>query len=94
MKLLRAEGHGEGSEQARARLLSEAQTLARLTHPNVVSIHDVGVTDGKVFIVMEFVEGPTLGAWLAERRRPFQEAGPRASAAAADVDAWLTRIKR
>jgi tetratricopeptide (TPR) repeat protein/predicted Ser/Thr protein kinase len=76
LKLLRAEGHGEGSEQARARLLSEAQALARLAHPNVVAIHDVGVTHGNVFIVMEFVEGPTLGAWLAERRRPHQEILP------------------
>ena len=76
LKVLRAAGHGGGSEQDRARLLSEAQTLARLAHPNVVAIHDVGVTDGDVFIVMEFVEGPTLGAWLAERRRPFHEILP------------------
>lgn len=76
LKVLRAEGRGEGSEQARARLLSEAQTLARLAHPNVVSIHDVGVTDGDVFLVMEFVEGPTLAAWLAERRRPLHELLP------------------
>ncbi|TKC99217.1 serine/threonine-protein kinase [Polyangium fumosum] len=76
LKVLRAEDQGEGSEQARARLLSEAQTLARLAHPNVVAIHDVGVTHGDVFLVMEFVEGPTLGAWLAERRRPLQEVLP------------------
>ncbi|WP_170320033.1 serine/threonine-protein kinase [Polyangium spumosum] len=76
LKVLRAEGHGEGSEEARARLLSEAQTLARLAHPNVVAIHDVGVTGGDVFLVMEFVEGPTLAAWLAERRRPWQEVLP------------------
>ncbi|MDI1446270.1 serine/threonine-protein kinase [Polyangium sp. 6x1] len=76
LKVLRAEDQGEGSEQARARLLSEAQTLARLAHPNVVSIHDVGVTRGDVFLVMEFVEGPTLAAWLSERRRPFHEVLP------------------
>ncbi|MDC0744753.1 serine/threonine-protein kinase [Polyangium mundeleinium] len=76
LKVLRAEDQGEGSEQARARLLSEAQTLARLAHPNVVAIHDVGVTHGNVFLVMEFVEGPTLAAWLAERRRPVPEVLP------------------
>ena len=56
--------------KTRARLLREGQALARLAHPNVVAVHDVGVIDGQVFIAMEFVDGRTVRAWLAERPRP------------------------
>jgi tetratricopeptide (TPR) repeat protein/tRNA A-37 threonylcarbamoyl transferase component Bud32 len=72
---------------ARARLQREAQALARLNHPNVVAVHDVGVHDDRVFVAMEFVEGRTLGAWMAERRSWREvvkvfEAGGRGLAAA------------
>ncbi|MFZ6185260.1 serine/threonine-protein kinase [Nannocystis pusilla] len=42
------------------RLLREAQAIARLSHPNIVAVHDVGVVGDRVFLTMEFVEGPTL----------------------------------
>ncbi|KPK92042.1 MAG: hypothetical protein AMJ88_11890 [Anaerolineae bacterium SM23_ 63] len=45
---------------ARERLLAEAQSAARLNHPNVVSVYDIGEMDGQPFIVMELVEGKTL----------------------------------
>ena len=48
----------------RRRLRREAQALARLTHPNVVAVHDVGTHRGRVFVVMEFVAGRTLRTWL------------------------------
>jgi tetratricopeptide (TPR) repeat protein/predicted Ser/Thr protein kinase len=49
------------------RLRREAQALARLSHPNVIAVHDVGTFGRYVFIAMEFVEGQTLTAWLASQ---------------------------
>ena len=46
------------------RLLREAQAVARLSHPNVVNVYDVGTLDGGIYIAMEFVEGETLDQWL------------------------------
>jgi serine/threonine protein kinase len=66
LKLLRPEP-GRNAERMRARLHREAKALARLSHPNVVPIYDVGIIDGEVFIVMEFVVGQTLRAWSHER---------------------------
>lgn len=68
LKLLRS-GHGR---RARERLLREARALARLSHPNVVPIHDVGTLDGRVFIVMEFVMGQTLRGWGRAEDRSWQ----------------------
>jgi tetratricopeptide (TPR) repeat protein len=67
LKLWRA-GRVPGAQE---RLMREAQALARLSHPNVVPVHDVGVLDGQVFIVMEFVVGATLRAWMEAAPRPF-----------------------
>jgi tetratricopeptide (TPR) repeat protein len=65
LKLLRPEGGGDVSE-GRARLLREAQAIARLSHPNVIAVHDVGTIDDQVFVAMELVDGVTLAAWLEE----------------------------
>jgi tetratricopeptide (TPR) repeat protein len=56
-----------------ARLQREARALAKVSHPNVVPVHDVGTWGGRVFIAMEFIDGPTLRQWLAERPRPIDE---------------------
>jgi serine/threonine protein kinase len=66
LKLLRPELRG-----AQARLLREGQSVARLAHPNVVRVFDVGTDHDDLFIAMEYVDGATLGRWLrAERRQP------------------------
>jgi eukaryotic-like serine/threonine-protein kinase len=59
---------GAGGDTGRVRLLREAQALARLSHPNVVGIHDVGTVGEQVWLAMEFVQGQTLGTWLAQQR--------------------------
>ncbi|HWB77504.1 MAG TPA: tetratricopeptide repeat protein [Nannocystaceae bacterium] len=56
----------ERASMGRARLLREAQALAKLTHPNVVAVHDVGTWEGRVFVAMEFVRGRTLSRWVSE----------------------------
>ncbi|HEX4417172.1 MAG TPA: serine/threonine-protein kinase [Kofleriaceae bacterium] len=69
LKLLRPDPRtGAGGDAARTRLLREAQVLAKLTHPNVVAIYDVGTLGAEVFLAMELVEGGTLAEWLAKRR--------------------------
>lgn len=52
--------------RSEVRLLREAQALARLSHPNVVQVYDIGEIDGQTFIAMELVRGRTLRAWGSE----------------------------
>ncbi|MCA9653272.1 MAG: serine/threonine protein kinase, partial [Myxococcales bacterium] len=55
------------------RLRREARALARLAHPNVVAIYDVGEADGTLFVAMELVEGQTLGRWQKAQPREWTE---------------------
>jgi serine/threonine protein kinase len=57
------------SEASRARFLREAETVARIRHPNVVDISDVGVEQGIAYLVMEFLEGEDLASLLAREGR-------------------------
>jgi eukaryotic-like serine/threonine-protein kinase len=72
LKIVRPRASIEGDE-AQARLLREAQALARLNHPNVVAVYDAESTDDGVCIAMEFVEGRTLRGWLREQTRSWSE---------------------
>jgi tetratricopeptide (TPR) repeat protein len=72
LKFLRLRGDAEAVRDASHRLRREAQAMARLSHPNVVSIHDVGRASGHMFLVMDFVPGGTLKEWLAQPR-PWRE---------------------
>lgn len=71
LKLLRPRGWS--SLGCNDGLVEEAKALAKLSHPNVVGVHDVGVHDGRVFVAMEFVEGRTLRAWLHQRPRTWKD---------------------
>ncbi len=50
-------------------LLEEARSLAKLTHPNVVPVYEVGTVDTEIFVAMELVEGTDLRGWLGETSR-------------------------
>jgi serine/threonine protein kinase len=69
IKMLRA----EGDSRLQQRLVREARALARLTHPNVVRVYEIGEAKGGAFLVMEFIEGVTLRRWLSERPRSVAE---------------------
>jgi len=58
-----------GSRLGTTRLKREAQAIARLAHPNVVTVHEVGQVDDQVYVAMELVEGASLRHWLARARR-------------------------
>jgi serine/threonine protein kinase len=70
IKLVR---HDRVGTQGRQLLQREAQAMARLSHPNVVVVHDVGVVAGQTYVAMEFIDGPTLAHWIEkEHPRPRQ----------------------
>jgi tetratricopeptide (TPR) repeat protein len=56
-------------DKIRERFHREAQSLARMDHPNVVKVHDVGVDGGRLYLVMELVEGGSLGRLLSTEPR-------------------------
>ena len=57
-----------GGPAMQERLKREAQALARLSHPNVVSVHDVGVDRDRIYIVMQYVDGASLDEWIGARK--------------------------
>ncbi len=72
--------HAAGDELSQARLEREAQAMARLNHPHVVTVYELGDWVGGRFIAMELVEGLTLDAWLVgkspgARRQVLLDAG-------------------
>lgn len=69
LKLLRA----SSGERSRLRMLREARALARVSHPNVVTIHGVGTMGQHVFIAMDYIEGGTLRDWLFADERSWRE---------------------
>jgi tetratricopeptide (TPR) repeat protein len=57
-----------GSDASLGLLLTEASMMAKLNHPNVVTVYDAGVIDETPFLAMELVEGQTLSAWVETPR--------------------------
>lgn len=70
LKLLLPE---RGTTDAVARLHREAQAMARLNHPNVAVVHDVGEVGGWPYVAMEFVDGVDLARWLDGGGRTWRE---------------------
>jgi tetratricopeptide (TPR) repeat protein len=65
-------GRGGSTASSQTRLLAEAQTLARLSHPNIVTVHEVGTHEGGIYVAMEYIEGDTLERWLARGPGPAE----------------------
>jgi len=72
IKLIHDE-RGAAPQRRQELLLREAKAQARLIHPNIVAIHDVGVQDGQVYVAMEFVAGRTMRAWWREHQPEWHE---------------------
>ncbi|HEY3352003.1 MAG TPA: serine/threonine-protein kinase [Polyangia bacterium] len=73
LKLLRPGAARPGRlAEVRARQLREAQALARVTHPNVIAVYEVGTVGEEVFLAMELVEGTTLDRWLTAPPRSWR----------------------
>jgi len=87
LKLLLSNPEEGDASAGRARLLREAQAMARVSHPNVIPVFDVGTFRRQVFVAMEFIQGQTLHAWMKQPRplrevlRVFLEAGRGVAAA-------------
>ncbi len=80
-------GDTEHVSAGAVRLLREAQAMARLHHPNVIAVHDVGTVGGRVFIAMAYLDGGTLGEWIERERPSWSDALPRFLAAGAGLAA-------
>ena len=86
LKVLHRDPEEPTGSAGEPRLLREAQALAKLSHPNVITVHDVGTHEGAVFIAMEFIDGETLSQWC-ESPRPWSEVVRMLSAAGRGIAA-------
>ncbi len=75
VKVLRTRADGDARAHSQ-RLLREARAMAKLSHPNVIPVHDVGTWNDRVFVAMELVDGWTLKQWLAAHPRTWASVGP------------------
>ncbi len=64
----------EPNEQLIARLRAEAHAIARLQHPNIVQIYEIGQRRGQPYLALEYVEGGSLAEWIAGNPRPARDA--------------------
>ena len=65
--------YAANSAAGRRALLNEAQALARLSHPNIVQIHEVGEHEERMYVAMELVQGVTLAEWQRAPGRGLRE---------------------
>jgi hypothetical protein len=69
LKVLRA---AEATEEEQMRMLREGQAMARITHPNVITVFEVGVEGKLVFLAQELLDAGTLGKWLSSPHSPAE----------------------
>ena len=72
VKLLHRDPTTDGAS-LRSRLLREAQAMAKLSHPHVVTVYDVGDVGDQIFVAMELIEGMTLTDWRKAGQRSQRE---------------------
>src|SRR5262249_11277381 len=72
LKMILSGAHAGGEE--RDRFLREAEAVARLQHPNIVQIHEVGEADGPPYLALEYVAGGSLAERLDGRPQPTRAA--------------------
>lgn len=70
LKVLRA---AAATDEERMRMLREGQAMARVTHPNVITVYEVGVEGNLVFLAEELLDAGTLGSWLDKQPRGEQD---------------------
>lgn len=73
VKVVRARGSKVAMQEVTARLLREGKIIARLSHPNIVTVFDMSATDDQVFIAMELVAGGSLKRWLKAQPRSWRD---------------------
>ncbi|MCX4244474.1 serine/threonine-protein kinase [Paraliomyxa miuraensis] len=76
LKLLRKRAKGKRDSRnstGQARLIREAQALAKLSHPNIVTVHDVDRFEGQIYMAMEYVDGESLDQWMVRGQRTWRE---------------------
>lgn len=73
LKVMHRSPEGTSSPVGKSRLLREAQAMAKLSHPNVITVHDVGTFADRVFVAMEFIEGTTLRQWQRQEHHEWPE---------------------
>src|SRR5207244_10550390 len=72
LKMIRSGGHA--GEEDVARFKAEAEAVARLQHPNVIQIYEIGESDGVPYFSLEFCAGGSLAAKLAGKPLPSPQA--------------------
>ena len=63
VKILRS--RGEDNTDALMRFQREARVIAKLRHPNIIQVYDFDTVDNEPYLVMEYVEGPSLAKYLS-----------------------------
>lgn len=63
----------DSGSKRQIQLIREAQAMAAVNHPNVITVLEAGVVKGRVYVAMELIRGATLGAWLAAAPRTWRE---------------------